>query len=472
MKIFLEDELKHVLEKLISEEIYGIAIEDIPISVGEIKEPILRKEILIGEKSLLKIAISGKPDYLKDIGLEFIFGFLGYIGKAMYERKELLSDSLERYRELAIISRLSTRLAGVLTIDEIGEVILSEVISALKVDSASFMLLDGSELSVRVASWGGKVAFPEESIRLKIGEGVAGCVLSNGEYEIVNNPEEDSRFISGKRMIRNLLCVPLKIKNRCLGVLNMSNTRDNRDFSSEEAKLAMVFANQAAVAIENANLHQDILKNERYKAYLERYLSKDIVDELIKTDEWLGLSGRKQKVTVLFADIRNFTHIAEDISSHSLVCLLNDFFSEMTDAVFSHKGTVDKFVGDMMMATFGVPYSNPDDAKRAIETAIDMQMRIQILSKKWSPINISIGIGINTGEVIFGNIGCLEHMDFTVIGDPVNVAQRLESIALPGQILVTDEIAQETKADFYFRNFEEVAVKGKAKPLLVKEVIY
>jgi len=390
----------------------------------------------------------------------------------MYERKSLLSDSLERYRELAIISRLSTRLSRALTIDEIGEVILSEIISALKVESCSFMLVDGTELSVRVASWGGKIAFPEEAIRLKIGEGVAGCVMKNGEYEIVNRPEEDPRFVSGKRIIRNLLCVPLKIGNRCLGVLNISNTRDERDFSSEEARLAMVFANQAAVSIESANLHQEILKKERYKAYLERYLSKDIVDELLKTDEWLGLSGRKQKVTILFADIRNFTHIAENISSHSLVDLLNDFFSEMTDAVFSHKGTVDKFIGDMMMATFGVPYPKPDDAKRAVETAIDMQMRVQILAKKWLPLGISIGIGINTGEVIFGNIGSLEHMDFTCIGDPVNVAQRLEDIALPGQILVTNEIANETKADFYFRDFKEVTVKGKAKPLLVKEVVY
>ncbi|MBU1261488.1 GAF domain-containing protein [bacterium] len=471
MKIFQEDELRSVLEKLISEEIYGISIEDTPISVGQIKEPVLRKEVMFGDGSLLKIAISGEPAYLAERS-EFIFCLLIYLGNAMYERKRLLSDSLERYRELAIISRLSARLVGTLVIDEIGEVILSEVISALKVESSSFMLIDGTELSVRVASWGGKIAFPEESIRLKIGEGVAGVVIKDGEYEIVNNPDEDPRFIKGKRMIRNLLCVPLKVGNKCLGVLNISNTRDERDFSSEEARLAMVFANQAAVAIENANLHQDTLKKERYKAYLERYLSKDIVNELIKTDEWLGLSGRKQKVTILFADMRNFTHIAENISPDNLIKLLNDFFSEMTDAVFSHKGTVDKFIGDMMMATFGVPYPKPDDAKRAVETAIDMQMRAQILAKKWSPLSISIGIGINTGEVIFGNIGSLEHMDFTVIGDPVNIAQRLEGIALPGQILVTNEIANETKDDFYFRNFEEVTVKGKAKPLLVKEVVY
>ncbi|MEK9149461.1 MAG: GAF domain-containing protein, partial [Candidatus Desantisbacteria bacterium] len=291
MKIFSGNELGSVLEKLILGEpgIYGMAIEDTQISVGQIQEPILRKELFLGDGASLKMAISGEPAYLEE-RYEFIFCLLGYIGQIMYERKKLLSDSLDRYRELAIISRLSARLAGALTIDEIGEVILSEIISALKVESSSFMLLDGTELSVKVASWGGKVAFPEESIKLKIGEGVAGCVLKNGEYEIVNRPEEDTRFITGKRTIRNLLCVPLKIGNRCLGVLNMSNTRDNRDFSSEEARLAMVFANQAAVAIENANLHTDILKKERYKAYLERYLSKDIVDELIKTDEWLGLS--------------------------------------------------------------------------------------------------------------------------------------------------------------------------------------
>jgi len=179
---------------------------------------------------------------------------------------------------------------------------------------------------------------------------------------------------------------------------------------------------------------------------------------------------------VLFADIRSFTSLSEELAPELVVGFLNEYFTKMVDIIFKYGGMIDKFVGDEIMAIFGAPITHQNDASRAIQTAIEMQKGTEKLKPQGISDNhqkLSIGIGINSGEVIAGNIGSRKHMDYTVIGDAVNTAKRLESYAKKNQILITRDVFNMVKKDKYqFKGIGKVKVKGKKRLLEVFEVVY
>ena len=211
---------------------------------------------------------------------------------------------------------------------------------------------------------------------------------------------------------------------------------------------------------------EDITDVNRVKNTFKRYVSKQVVDEILDNDSKLNLGGEKRKVTVLFADIRGFTSMSEKMQPEVVVSTLNEYFSEMIDIVFKNNGTLDKIIGDELMVVYGAPISAKDDTTRAVQTASDMQEKLKELNKdrrkRKEPL-ISVGIGINRGEVVSGNIGSREMMDYTVIGDTVNLAARLCSSAKPGQILVSDSVFIKTKKTFSFKKLEPLSLKGKRK---------
>ena len=211
---------------------------------------------------------------------------------------------------------------------------------------------------------------------------------------------------------------------------------------------------------------EDITDVNRVKNTFKRYVSKQVVDEILDNDSKLNLGGEKRKVTVLFADIRGFTSMSEKMQPEVVVSTLNEYFSEMIDIVFKNNGTLDKIIGDELMVVYGAPISAKDDTTRAVQTASDMQEKLKELNKdrrkRKEPL-ISVGIGINRGEVVSGNIGSREMMDYTVIGDTVNLAARLCSSAKPGQILVSDSVFIKTEKTFNFKKLEPLSLKGKRK---------
>ena len=175
---------------------------------------------------------------------------------------------------------------------------------------------------------------------------------------------------------------------------------------------------------------------------------------------------------MLFSDIRNFTTKCEELEPEQLVAYLNEYFTQMVDVIFNHNGTVNKFVGDMIVAMFGAPSEISDREYCAIAAAINMQQRIKNLPIAWIRDNFITGIGISSGEVIVGNIGSPQHMDYTAIGDEMNIASRLQGMAKGGQILVTRSVYEATQASFQFREFGTLPVKGKKNLVEVFEVIY
>ena len=215
---------------------------------------------------------------------------------------------------------------------------------------------------------------------------------------------------------------------------------------------------------------EDITDVSKVKNTFKRYVSKQVVDELLDDDAKLNLGGEEREVTILFSDIRGFTSMSENMSPESVVSTLNEYFSDMIDIVFKYNGTLDKIIGDELMIVYGAPISAKDDTQRAVITAVEMQKQITRLNKqrkKRKDMPVSAGIGINRGIVVSGNIGSRDMMDYTVIGDTVNLGARLCSAAGPGEILVSSTVWKETQKDHSYKKLEPIKVKGKKNKVSV-----
>jgi adenylate cyclase len=212
------------------------------------------------------------------------------------------------------------------------------------------------------------------------------------------------------------------------------------------------------------------------KRLFGRYVSKDVYQQLISNPELAELGGKRRDMTVLFSDIRGFTAVTEKGDPEELVAQLNDYFSRMVGIVFRHQGTVDKFVGDMVMALFGAPLDDPAHAEHAAAAAIDMVKELGELNRKWvdeGRARLDIGIGINSGDMIAGNIGSSTIMSYTVIGDNVNLGSRLESLNKDyrTRIIISEATRARLDGTYDIRPLGDVVVKGKTRPVAIFEIV-
>jgi adenylate cyclase len=216
-------------------------------------------------------------------------------------------------------------------------------------------------------------------------------------------------------------------------------------------------------------------EKRKVKGLFGRYVSRDVFTQLLDNPELAQLGGRRRTMTVLFSDIRGFTSVTERGNAEELVAQLNEYFSRMVDVVFRHQGTVDKFVGDMVMALFGAPVDDVDHGEHAVGAAVEMVRELGALNAKWLAEGkpaLDIGIGVNSGEMIAGNIGSSSIMSYTVIGDHVNLGSRLESLnkEYRTRIIISDATRALLKHPYDLRPLGDVIVKGKTRPVAIFEV--
>jgi len=220
---------------------------------------------------------------------------------------------------------------------------------------------------------------------------------------------------------------------------------------------------------------EEVKEKEKIKNMFSKYVSPTVVEDIIKQPE-LKLDGKRQEVSVLFCDIRGFTTLSEQISAEKVVEMLNIYYKIVTDAVFKHNGTVDKFIGDAVMVIFNAPLEQKDHCLKAVMTGIELQKKIAEYNKnkKEDELEINVGAGINVGEAVVGNVGTLEVMNYTVIGDPVNTAARMQSLSKAGEITITESVYNKVKSTGKFKIIPAgaVEVKGKTKPVRVYKVKY
>ena len=207
-----------------------------------------------------------------------------------------------------------------------------------------------------------------------------------------------------------------------------------------------------------------------------RYMTKQVADSILSNPDAVALGGKKQEVTILFSDIRGFTSFSESHAPEQVVSHLNEYMSAMVDVIIKYEGVVDKFIGDAIMAVFGSPIAREDDPLRAVKTALEMQQRLTALNEKWEQQGkdtFKIGIGVNTGEVIVGNIGDVRRMEYTVIGDNVNIASRIEGLTKNYNcpIIISESTYQKVRDHVQVNQLESVVVKGKSRSVAIYELI-
>ena len=389
------------------------------------------------------------------------------------ERSVVDVEVLRRdYEKLRISYELQRAIGTELDLDRLLEKLLERSFDLLSADRGVVLLLEEGELKARCSR--ARRPGPEE---LVVSKSVVGQVLKEKVAVLSSDAKIDPRFSESKSIImtgiRSSMAVPLLHKGELMGIMMVDSQNPNA-FAEKDLQLFTNIANQAALFIANAALARRIEEEALTRARFQRLLSPAIADLVASGKIEVKRGGEPRTTTMLFSDIRGFTSRSETMPAEEIVAMLNDYFERMVEIVFRHEGTLDKFVGDEIMALFGAPVSAPDDAVRAVRTALDMLDELKRFNAERlaaTKVTFEIGIGINTGDVVAGYIGSSKAMQYTVIGSPVNLAARLCSAANGMQVLITENTWNIVRDRFEVRELSSIQPKGIAHPVRVFEVL-
>jgi adenylate cyclase len=377
-------------------------------------------------------------------------------------------------KKLSLLLDIAQKLSGSFDLDQLLTNVADMTFEVLAVDRVSILLRDqaGGELRPRVA-------------RSRLGDASAHAVprsIANKAVDekvaiLTDNAVADSRFKGQSivlQSVRSAMCSPLlDSKDEAVGLLYVDNMTATNSFSDEDLQFLVAFSNLASVGLRNVQFADQIKREALVRNNFERYFAPNVAAEIAARADAVGVGGEKRPVTVMFTDIRGFTSMSEKMTPDEIASLMSEYFEEMVDIIFEYGGTLDKFIGDAIMALWGAPIAHPDDADKAVQAAIAMQKAVAELNEHWKKEDrptINIGIGINHGDVFAGNIGSHRRLEYTVLGDAVNTASRLCSKAAGGEILISpalfEKLAQKPQVD----QLEPMPMKGKAQPVPVFRV--
>ncbi|MGD0611610.1 MAG: adenylate/guanylate cyclase domain-containing protein [Anaerolineales bacterium] len=540
--------------------------------------------------SLQKVRSSLPPDTLES---------LSSLETTLFSLSRQVTAVEEERSKLLALAGVTQAVNSSLELDEVLRLVMDTIIQLTEAERGFLMLRDAQgDMVMRVArNWEQESVHPGE---FAISRTVISRVVSSGEAVMTTNAQEDPRFGGQESIVaynlRSILCVPLKVKTELIGVIYADNRIRAGLFSEPERELLSVFANQAAIAIENArlfasvrrtleevtalknlmdnvfssiasgvltsdiqdqitlcnraaesilgqdmnrlvghrldetipfmgeklNLHMatvrktnkpvigleisqslpergtvdwrlslsplkdanqttqgiaivldDVTERKRLEAQrrlLERMVSPAVIAQI--DPDSLQIGGKRMDITVLFADIRGFTTYSEKHSPEMLVGVLNRYLAAGAEAVLAQEGTVDKFLGDAVMAWFNAPLPQPDHTLRAVRAALELKAAVEQLHAELpAEAQLSFGIGIHYGEAVLGWIGTEKRLEYTAIGDSVNTAKRIQENALQNQILISLEAYEQVKGKVKAKPYEPLHVKGKGEPLQVYELI-
>lgn len=403
--------------------------------------------------------------------------------RAAHEHRELLRDMLQgalaREHQQQLLKQtleettlLSSDLDRVLALSQEEDLPFEDLLghflrllrSHIWVEKCSiFGIYDGFTLE-GLAGVGG--AEDQQSWKINFSS-VAGMAATTRKPYHTENPAADPNFQAreGGYVPRNLLCYPLLHGPTLVGVMNLSN-RIGGEFTPADRALAERFASVAAHILQKHYFKKRMQVYERTSDHLGKYLSSKVVKN-VKAQGALELGGAEKKVVCLFADIRGYTTISQGLSPATLVQLLNFHFERMHAIIEKHEGTLDKIVGDLIMAVWNIPHDQPDPELLAMKTALEMQKEVvRVIGPEWAKHGVpkvGMGVGVNSGVAVAGNLGSSRFMNYTVIGDTINTAQRLESKAAAGEIWMEESLFPyvQGKIEKPLRKENDIQLKGK-----------
>jgi adenylate cyclase len=384
-------------------------------------------------------------------------------------------------RILKVLTEFSRDLIATRPVEDVLQQVMDIVFDHVPADRGFLMLHEeGSDKLVPMVVKHRNTPASGDQARISISKTIADRVIKDRVSILTSDALVDPRFGAGDSIrfhgIRSAMCAPLWNKEQVIGIVHVDSPMLTNCFTLNDLDLLTALANYAAVAVERARLNQKIVAEEKKRERLGRFLSPQVTARIIATSEsqsaTLGVPEERE-VTVLFADIVGFTRLSESMSAPAVALILNDYLSRMTEVIFKYEGTLDKFIGDAIMAVFGAPLDMPDHAARAIKTALEMRERLEEFNaeRKEGP-HLKIRIGINSGKAVAGEIGSINKKEYTVLGDTVNVASRLESsVATPMTIVIGENTEAMIRDEFDCRFLGAKELKGKEKVVSAYEVL-
>lgn len=388
------------------------------------------------------------------------------------------SGSVTREKIFAVLVQVAKVLLQSEELNSVLNTVMEIIFKYLPVERGLLILFD--EQGNPVPKMTKFIEGSDEAQQIPISRTILTMVATQQVSLLTSNALEDARLLGGKSIaihgIRSAMCVPLWNRTRVIGAVQVDSPIHIGRFTEEDLDLLTALANFAAVAIERAQLAEKIEQERKIRAKLERYHSPAVIDEIVKgvisTDE---TEIRSADVSILFADISGFTTISETKPPEEVAEFLSHFFSCAVEAIFAFGGTLDKFIGDAVMAFFGAPIPQEDHAYRAVNAGLLMRS----LVAKWNDERQSQGlapvlirVGINSGPAVVGNVGTEKRVDYTVLGSSVNIASRLESgVAKPGQVVISQNTFDKVSGRFKTEALGEFPLKGLKQKLPVYSVI-
>jgi adenylate cyclase len=388
--------------------------------------------------------------------------------------REEIARLRKKAATLARIFELSKTLASVFDLEKIFEHVSTLLFQETPADCAVvFMVEPGGELSpvttnYRTVTGSAKqsIAVSRTILRRAVDERVSVLVCDD-----TSSVDRSSTMVF--QNIHSAICAPLVGTSGVLGAVYVDRRAPINALSADDLELINAVAGQVSVAVEKALSYDELARAEVARATYQRFLPAHVAEQILEAPGKLTLGGVTQVITVVFADICSFSPMSERAHPEQVVELLNNAFSVLTEIVFEYGGTLDKYIGDAVMALFGAPYVGEQDARNAVNAAIAMLRALPALNESCSALNfppVNLSIGINTGPATVGFIGSERRMDYTAIGDTVNLAARLQSNAKAGQILLSEETARAVNDATILRPLDEIHVKGREAPVKTYEV--
>jgi adenylate cyclase len=422
----------------------------------------------------------GSQPRMAEIGVDESVLVLSHTSSKMPEdrfvpEREIWDERILRrdYEKLRMAHELQRDIGLEFDLDRIFERILERIFELFNCDRA-VMLMGTEDNEMRIRAFKTRT----KTDRLIISSTIVKHLERERMGIISSDALVDERFAKAESVviqnIRSSMGVPILYENQLLGIMMIDSAAAVKAYNEKDLLLLGNVANQAAQFIKIAEMAKQIESEAVTRERFQRLLSPDLAELVVSGRLRVEKGGQGHTATVLFADIRGFTAMCENMPPAEVLEMLNEHFELLVEAAFRYEGTVDKFVGDQIMVVWGAPIAHSDDPARAVRAALDMHRALEdynaTLRMKGRP-EIKIGIGINTGELVAGYIGSNQTMSYSVIGDEVNTASRLCSVAEGGDILISQNTFSHVCHSFDVVELPPVKVKGKSKPVRVYQVI-
>ncbi len=411
------------------------------------------------------------------LSLDQMQNLYGLDKDALSGRKQAVQSGGDKSRQFYILYQIGRLINGNNDLNDLLSTALGLIFEVIQAERGAVFLLDPRG-EPQLMNWRTR-SEGNSGDAFRVSRTILDKVVKERVSILTSDAKYDPRFEAGESIarfsIRSALCVPVWERTEISGAIYLDNVAASA-FSENDLELLTAIANQVAIGVSNVRLTEKLAKEAVVRTKLEMYHSPDVVEMLLEQNNNLqmaSLDAQEKEATILFSDISGFTNMSTKFRPAEIAFLLNGYFEEMTKVIFRHRGSINKFIGDAIMALWGAPISHQGDAALAVAAAIEMLKRLDsYMMNVDESKRFKIRIGVNTGPVIAGNIGSTKRMEYTVIGDTVNTAQRLESVAPKNGVLIGESTAQKVKHLYRLKDVGLLKLKGKEGGTRAYEVLF